>query len=291
MKPLVITLIVAVVLVLIYFGWKKWGQGATSGNQNSGSGNANQNNNSGSGSGTQNSNGTIWINSFGSARDVLAAYPMGSDNVITTTTTPGGTRPEVPDAMNAYSGDFKRAIEDALTQNLSANGKTAMYKKLEATPKWSALENKIKNDPRLDQDVKGMVLENLRVMAWDGVLGVAQRASRQEKLAQIVKVAVNIAPVVASAFSDKRLKTNIEPLEGSLEKILAIETYEYEYNNVLNLPKGKQFGVIAQELEEVIPELIENNGKFKKVNYVGLVPFLIGAIKEQQKQIDELKNV
>ena len=53
--------------------------------------------------------------------------------------------------------------------------------------------------------------------------------------------------------------------------------------------KGIQQGFIAQEVEKIIPELI-TGGETKYVNYQGIIPVLVEAIKEQQKQIDELKS-
>jgi Tfp pilus assembly protein PilN len=56
--------------------------------------------------------------------------------------------------------------------------------------------------------------------------------------------------------------------------------------------KGKQkIGVLAQEIKEVFPELVsEDDNEMLAVNYQGLVPVLINALKEQQSEIDELKE-
>ena len=57
--------------------------------------------------------------------------------------------------------------------------------------------------------------------------------------------------------------------------------------------KGKQkIGVLAQEIKEVFPELVsEDDNEMLAVNYQGLVPVLINALKEQQSEIDELKEM
>ena len=57
--------------------------------------------------------------------------------------------------------------------------------------------------------------------------------------------------------------------------------------------KGKQkIGVLAQEIKEVFPELVtEDSNEMLAVNYQGLVPVLINALKEQQSEIDELKEM
>ena len=104
--------------------------------------------------------------------------------------------------------------------------------------------------------------------------------------------------VVAYATSDKRLKDNIKPLDNALDKISKISGVEFDWNDTrdedgkpLHSYKGHDVGVIAQEIEEVLPEVVttRDNG-YKAVKYEKIVPLLIEAIKEQQKQIEELKN-
>lgn len=95
------------------------------------------------------------------------------------------------------------------------------------------------------------------------------------------------------SFSDERLKDDIKPLEGSLDKVLAMQGVSYKWNS--GERKGQSdIGLIAQQVEEVVPEVVRektniDGDTFKSVNYEHLVGVLIEAIKEQQKQIDELK--
>ena len=86
--------------------------------------------------------------------------------------------------------------------------------------------------------------------------------------------------------SDSRLKSNIVSLGSTLSKLLLIDGKSYEKD-------GKQrIGVLAQEIQEVFPELvIEDGNEMLAVNYQGLVPVLINALKEQQSEIDELKEM
>ena len=86
--------------------------------------------------------------------------------------------------------------------------------------------------------------------------------------------------------SDARLKSNIVSLGSTLPKLLQIDGKSYEM-------KGKQkIGVLAQEIKEVFPELVsEDDNEMLAVNYQGLVPVLINALKEQQSEIDELKEI
>lgn len=92
--------------------------------------------------------------------------------------------------------------------------------------------------------------------------------------------------------SDKRYKKDVQPIGNVTEKIKKINSYTYFYKqdefNEKNFDRDQQIGLIAQELKEVFPQLVkEDNKGFMAVNYQGMVPVLLEAIKEQQKQIDE----
>ena len=87
------------------------------------------------------------------------------------------------------------------------------------------------------------------------------------------------------AYSDKRLKENVKTLDG--KKVLEMRGVSFD-----RVDTGKaSSGVIAQEIEKVAPELVIDDGNFKGVAYGNIVGYLIEAIKDQQKQIDELKEM
>jgi len=99
--------------------------------------------------------------------------------------------------------------------------------------------------------------------------------------------------VVAYASSDKRLKDNIVNIENPIEKVQKLNGVTWDWNsNADELQQSlPNVGVIAQEVEEVFPQLVHDreNG-YKGVDYAKLTGLLIEAVKEQQKQIDELKS-
>ena len=82
--------------------------------------------------------------------------------------------------------------------------------------------------------------------------------------------------------SDARLKSNIVSLGSTLSKLLLIDGKSYTMNG-----DGKdKIGVLAQEIQEVFPELVsEDDNEMLAVNYQGLVPVLINALKEQDEII------
>jgi len=98
--------------------------------------------------------------------------------------------------------------------------------------------------------------------------------------------------VVAYASSDERLKDNIIPISNPLDKINQIGGYSFTWNEEKqHIYKGKDYGVIAQEIEKILPELVDTreNG-YKAVKYDKLVSLLIEGIKELSEEVKELKN-
>ncbi|MEQ9403316.1 MAG: tail fiber domain-containing protein, partial [Cyclobacteriaceae bacterium] len=98
---------------------------------------------------------------------------------------------------------------------------------------------------------------------------------------------INSSGVFSS--SDRRLKENIVLLQNTIEKLNVLGGYNYNYK--ADATKKQQIGVIAQELEKVFPELVSIDERgFKIVNYQGLIPVLMQALKEQQMEIDLLNS-
>ena len=94
--------------------------------------------------------------------------------------------------------------------------------------------------------------------------------------------------IIAYNSLDLRIKTNIVSLGSTLAKLLLIDGKTYTMKK-----GGKQkIGVLAQDIQKVFPELVTTDDKdMLAVNYQGLVPVLINALKEQQSEIDELKQM
>lgn len=91
--------------------------------------------------------------------------------------------------------------------------------------------------------------------------------------------------------SDARLKKNIQQIKNPLEKLFQINGYTYNWIDQQQ-DNDTQMGVLAQEVQKVYPDLVKTNaGGTLAVNYTGLIPVLIEGIKEQQKEIDELRKI
>jgi len=90
-----------------------------------------------------------------------------------------------------------------------------------------------------------------------------------------------------NSTSDANLKQNIKVIDNPLEKVMQLNGVSFDWIDT----QQSSAGVIAQDVEKVLPEIIRNNSTgYKSLNYNGLIGLLIEAVKEQQKQIEELKK-
>jgi len=99
--------------------------------------------------------------------------------------------------------------------------------------------------------------------------------------------------VVAYSSSDIRFKKNITPIQDALFKVQQIQGIEFDWipNEEQHGYDGHDVGVIAQEVVEVLPEVVQiRESGYMAVKYEKMIPLLVEGIKEQQKQIDELKD-
>ena len=90
-----------------------------------------------------------------------------------------------------------------------------------------------------------------------------------------------------NSTSDINLKENIKPIDNPLEKVLQLNGVSFDWKHM----QQSSAGVIAQDVEKVLPEIVRGDvDGYKSLNYNGLIGLLIEAVKEQQKQIEELKK-
>jgi hypothetical protein len=90
--------------------------------------------------------------------------------------------------------------------------------------------------------------------------------------------------------SDARFKKNVVNITDAIAKVMALQGIQFEWIDPVRFEKGKQIGFIAQEVEKVVPELISKSEGFYTMKYAEMNALLVEAIKEQQRQIDELKT-
>jgi hypothetical protein len=96
-----------------------------------------------------------------------------------------------------------------------------------------------------------------------------------------------LTSTIVTSSSDAALKYDINTYENALDVIKSLRgvSFKWKDNNQKNV------GLVAQEVEEILPEVVISSSGLKSINYSSIVGVLVEAIKEQQAQIEELKNI
>jgi len=103
-----------------------------------------------------------------------------------------------------------------------------------------------------------------------------------------IDVAANALGVLQNAASDFTLKENIKPIENPLKKVLDLQGVSFKYKKEND--RKKYIGLIAQEVMKIVPEVVFEHDDVFGINYKLLVPLLVEAVKERQKEIENLKE-
>jgi len=132
---------------------------------------------------------------------------------------------------------------------------------------------------------------SIRTGAVTGTSSGTERFRVNTSGADVTGTLTATGDVVAYYSSDKRLKDNIVRIENPLEKVGKIGGYTFDWNDKQETYTGKDVGVIAQEIQEVLPELVtERDNGYLAVKYEKMVPLLIESIKELKQEIDDIKQ-
>ena len=113
-------------------------------------------------------------------------------------------------------------------------------------------------------------------------VGLANLSSNGNNVAGSFTATGNI-----TAFSDERLKENVQTIEGALDKVSQMRGVTYNYKSELN-DGQRGTGVIAQEMQQVMPEVVQD-GEYLSVAYGNIVGVLIEAVKELKAELDQCK--
>jgi hypothetical protein len=144
---------------------------------------------------------------------------------------------------------------------------------------------------RLQNDIpNGKV--SLGVIQTDGSFSELAKAERNNAYA--FSIFGSLWANGATYASDERFKKNITPIASPLQKLLLLNGVEYEMRTE-SFPRnhftaGRQIGLIAQNVEKVIPDAVNEKDGYKGVDYAKLVPLLIESIKELNKKIELLES-
>ena len=225
---------------------------------------------------------TNYVSKFTSASDIenSVIYDDGTNVGINTTT---------PQQLLQVLGTTEGYI---MVQGASDSGKAGIYFKKEDT---TGTMNR----------TKGLILFHSNVgSGWGrGHLGFclnsadsnAQASIFDEKFRMVDNgdfLADGDVVAYSTTISDARYKTNIQPIESALDKVNKMRGVSFDWTAVRS---GREFGVIAQEIEQIAPELVSekellNGDTMKTVSYTSLVPFLIESIKELTAKVEALET-
>lgn len=97
--------------------------------------------------------------------------------------------------------------------------------------------------------------------------------------------------IIAYASSDERLKDDIVPISGCLDKVLSLDAIEFDWNDKQQTYTGHDIGLIAQQVQEIAPEIVtKREDGYLAMKYEKMIPLLVGATQEQNAQLDELEK-
>ena len=206
------------------------------------------------------------------------SFSIGTDNLSS------GTSSVALGENNIASGNFSQAIglfnqstaysSFAIGNNTLADGYTTF-----------AIGSANTADSTADAD--NWSLDNRAFVIGNGTYNTeSETLNRSDALTVLFDGTTTIAGDL-NINSDMRLKANIISLGSTLSKLLQIDGKTYTMKK--DASNKKKIGLLAQDIEKVFPELVSEANDIKSVNYQGLVPVLINALKEQQLEIDRLK--
>jgi hypothetical protein len=210
--------------------------------------------------------GGQWIvyNGTTGGHNVIIAYAGGGPTV----SVPAGTRTIVFCDTNispATYGVYPAVNVNNITGNLSVSGTIST--------------------PTVNYNTYGTITASSGAMTLSAVSYAFQNLSASN-LAVIDASGNFTATGNVTAYSDQRLKNDIKTIEDALDKVRKLRGVSYVNANT-NEPS---IGVIAQEVKEVIPEVVQDNGGLLSVAYGNLVGVLIEAVKELSAKVDALES-
>ena len=219
------------------------------------------------------------------------------------------TETEVDTLLSGKAGSAHgHAISDVTGLQTALDGKVDDSQVLTNVPAGAVFTDTVYVHPAthapsiIAQDASNRFVTDTEKATWNAKLSSVPNASTQVSSLGVGTAASGTAGEIRATnnitayYSDARLKDFLGTIPNALDKVLALNGYyfvENEEAKLLGYDNDRvQLGVSAQEVQAVLPEAVTGapiGGDYLTVWYEKLVPVLIEAIKEQQKQIDELK--
>lgn len=182
---------------------------------------------------------------------------------------------------NSHDGIIAKSL---WTTRLELKNSTRSYIDFSIEDLWTTNFNTVDYNVRLMQGKPGAFFNGLEQVPSSLYI----RSSASDTVPANLYVQGDI---VAYSLSDKRLKDNITILDNCLSSILEINPVRFTWNKKQSTYAGEDIGLIAQEVQEIIPEIVQQReNETLAIRYEKLVPVLVGAIQEQQNKIEALEK-
>jgi len=224
--------------------------------------------------------GTLTVPNLAVTEDVVVTQDVTANNFI-------GDGSQLTGVISAVAIDD---ISDVTITNVQ-NGQVLKYNS--SSGQWV-------NDTDFDSGLNASTLDNLdstdflRSNANDtytGTLTVTGNINQTGELTVTGNIQATGDIITAYVASDLRLKDNLKVIQNPLDKISQINGYMFNYKDK---PSETIPGVVAQEVEEILPTVVfnhERNGEtYKAVRYEQLIPLLLESIKELKEKVNDLEN-
>lgn len=205
---------------------------------------------------------------------------------------------------------------ESKTDILNGNATNLSVTNLYGTANNLTITNSSANN--LSVPTQANTTSNTQVASTEFVKNVTANLTISNTSVRFLSLGVGVAPTsntgeiiatdnITAYYSDQRLKENIRPIDNAIDKILKLNGVYYTQNKFAETfgytNYDEQVGVLAQEVQQVMPHVVKaapfdrgENGtsltgeNYLTVQYEKLVPLLIQAVKEQQKQIENLNK-
>ena len=193
-------------------------------------------------------------------------------------------------------GIYERDNTDTMCALISADDTNGLFIRGSAGSSFSTYGLKItSNTHKIEGSYGSNVIGNIiKTTGFSPALEIGDSANYAlgNKPTVTVYSTLNVKDdVVAYHSSDKRFKDNIVEIDSSLEKVESLRGVYFDWNDKQDIYEGHDIGVIAQEVEEVLPEIVETRvDGYKAVKYEKLTAVLIQAVKELSARVKELEN-
>ena len=208
-------------------------------------------------------------------------YLKNEESTVVSLASNGNTLLELKKGSNKFAqfGFFDGTNDDVFLRH--GNDDWIIYGRKDANT-WLYYNN----DWKIRTESDGVNVRNA-LRSHDGDLNLNRAGSTTARLR--ITSSSTISDQDLTVNSDERIKDNIEVIDSALDKVQGIRGVHYNRTDTDD-PEKEHTGVIAQDVEKVLPQVVHEDDKgIKSVAYGNMVGLLIEAIKEQQTQIDDLK--